>query len=895
MNIGGNLGSGPVTVTAGTVNVGGAMLGSGSVSITSGSLSIAGALVGSNSINVSGGVANLNVNGNSPVTLSGGALNLAGSLGNSPPISVTGGSLSLLTSNEISQNLLAIVGGTAARAVLVETASNAITGTTILTVSGNASAILNQLNNYSGSTSVAAGASIQFTMPGSLYGGNTASWTPANIAVTGGSSSLTVNVGGPNDFTLPQATLLLSNLSASTSSSGLASGAIFGLDTSNATSPVTYSGVIANTTAGTLGFAKRGTGAMVLSGTNTYSGPTLVTNGELIMTGANTALAGTASSLNATNTTPLGTTILSIRNAAVLGSGTANSSLVPINLNATGGTLSASILEIGAKIGTDPGPYNADFSYQVIANGNGVSGGNAPTGTVATNGQINLGFLGNSNDGTGFAAWTPSTTDPPRIVALYSPSAATTLQNVMLKSQFGQGAGDHITMGSPTANNTLVLENAIDLVGGPQRRWASIRGVGIVPEGEFAGAILNNQGGSNNVSFDGNGGLVFDSNATTYTAATLQINGGAVFFAANDQAVAGVPGALGEGNATMQVGTSVTINPSGGTPVPTTPTANVAFMTYGPNAGIGSVGVSTNRNINVGGSDVTYASATLGGMSFDWTQMNGNIALNESPTIPTTFTARNGGRVDFGGAISGIGSVVVGNSVVEGDATSPGIAVNNNGTIVFLGANSYTGSTAVTAGQLYVDGSISGTSIVTVASAATLGGSGSIAAPVTVASGGILEAGHSGVGTLTLTSSVTFNGPVSINFGGLSAFTPSLQISTPGALNLNGNPVTINLLSVSGSGNYELIGYSGIQSSSNSFTLSPIPGRGVANLVYNSPNELDVNVTSVTPIIWTGTASTSWDTTSTNWRFPEAGEARNSSTTPAISSSSMTPPRPIPL
>lgn len=201
VNIGGNVGSGPVTVAAGSVTVAGALQGSGSVSVTGGSLSIAGALVNSNSINVSGGVANLNVNGNSPVTLSGGVLNLSGSLGNSPPIAVTGGTLGLLSSNEIGQNLLAISGGTSVRAVLAETASNAITGTTALSVSGsNASAILSQANNYSGTTSVTNGALLQLGMPGSLYAGDTASWTPANIGVTG-SSTLVVNIGGPTDFT----------------------------------------------------------------------------------------------------------------------------------------------------------------------------------------------------------------------------------------------------------------------------------------------------------------------------------------------------------------------------------------------------------------------------------------------------------------------------------------------------------------------------------------------------------------------------------------------------------------------------------------------------------------------------------------------------------------------
>ncbi len=349
-----------------------------------------------------------------------------------------------------------------------------------------------------------------------------------------------------------------------------------------------------------------------------------------------------------------------------------------------------------------------------------------------------------------------------------------------------------------------------------------------MPEGEYVGSIISSAGGTGvNINFDGNGGLIFDSAATSYIAVQIQINGGAVYVAASDPAQPGQTGALGEGNATIQVGTSLTINPAGGS-VPTTAGANVAFMTYGPNAGVGSVGVTTNRNINVGGSDVTYASATLGGMTDDWTQMNGAISLNEPPTIPTTFTARNGGRVDFGGTISGSGSVVVGNSIVEGDASTPGIAVNNNGTIVFGGQTFYTGSTTVSAGKLYVNGAIFSSSLVTVGAGATLGGTGSISSPVNILSGGILEAGQSGSGALTLSSSVTFNGPASVYFGGTppAAGSPALVVNGIDTLNTNGNPVTINIASITGTGDYALIGYSGVQTAaSNTFTLGELPNR----------------------------------------------------------------------
>ncbi len=758
--------------------------------------------------------------------------------------------------------------GAAGTAILSNTISGGAGANLTAGTSGQTGTIvLSGTNTYAGTTTVAFG-TLQFATPGSLYNGTTASWTPANIIVNSG-TSLAVNIGGPSDFTPSQASTLLANLST-VNNNGLKAGSAFGFNTSNATAPVTYSTAIANSTGtggGALNVAKTGLGTLSLTATaNGYSGTTSVTNGELILNGTNTGVA----TMNVTNTTVGGTTILSIRNSNALGAGSVNSSLAPISMNATGTDLSTSILEIGTTIGTDPGGHNADFSYQVVAPA--LNNGATPTA-----GQIDLGSLGNSDDGVGFAAYNPSLA--PRIIALYSPST-TTLATLQEKSQFGSGTGDHITMGSPTANTTAILLNPIDLNGTPQRRWASIRGVGNVPEGEFTGAIINSTGQALNISFDGNGGLIFNSNASSYPASTLQINGGAVFVAASDPAATGQSGALGEGTGGMQVGTSNTINPSGGTAVPTTAGANLAFMTYGNGNGLLNQGItpspgeSTGRNITVGGTGVVYNSVVLGTMTDDYSAMNGTIALNQAATTPTTFFARNGGRVDFGGAINGIGSVVIGGTsvYVEGDATAAGILLANNGTIVFNATESYQGSTTVSTGKLYVNGSTSALSAVSVGAGATLGGKGSVNGAVSVAGGGILEAGQAGAGALTLAGGVTFNGPATINFPGLNApGTPGLNIG--GTLALNSNTVTLNITgSIPAAGNYALIGYPGITTSQ--FTLgTPLPNRASGSLILNpsNANELDLDVTAVSSIVWTGNGSHFWNTTDTNWYVQTGG------------------------
>ena len=745
---------------------------------------------------------------------------------------------------------------------------------------GNGTLVLTGTNTYTGPTTITTG-SLQFSSPSSLYNGNTANWTPSNITVASG-ATIGLNVSGPNDFTGAQVGTLLTNL-ANNNNNGLLAGSTIAFDTSNSTSLTTGAKVTAGIIdsngpgGGAVTVRKIGVGVVELAGVNTYTGPTNVTNGELILSGTNS----NPGSLNLTNTIAGGTSIASIRNSAALGgvAGSLNSSLAGINMNATGTLLSASVLEIGGTIGSDPTGNNSDFSFQVVNAATLNNGTAVATGAVAGKGQIVLGFLGNSNDGTGFAAYDPTNSSIPRTVGLVD-STGTALAILQEKTTFGQGSGDHFVLGSPTANSTLILLNQFDLDGGPSRRYASIRGVGSTPEGEYRGAIINSAGGTNNVNFDGNGGLIFSNANSSYTAATLQINGGAIYVAASDPALPVqtpvVTGALGQGNATMQVGTSASVNPGGGTAVPTTAGAHIGFLTSGANGGVGGSPTETSgRNIAVGGANVVYASAVLGGVTNDYSQLTGTVALNEDPTTgrTTTFTARNGGRVDFTNNITGIGSVLVDNSIVEGDATTAGIALNNNGTIVFSGANNtYTGATTVNAGKLYIDGAQTGSTFAVNGAGATLGGKGTIAGGVTigaVSAGGVLEAGHAGVGTLTLNGGLTFSQNGSINFNELPAAGAPGSLNIPsGVLNTNGNTVTINITTaIPGLGSYALLDYSGGVNAS-LFTLSnSLPNRALGNLSVNgsNPNELDLNVTGLASIVWKGNLTQNWDTATNNW------------------------------
>ena len=266
------------------------------------------------------------------------------------------------------------------------------------------------------------------------------------------------------------------------------------------------------------------------------------------------------------------------------------------------------------------------------------------------------------------------------------------------------------------------------------------------PELQHGGA------GGITVNFSGNGGLIFANPNSSYVAQTLGLNGGAVF--GHGRPGGGGPdGALG-----LRRGRPADRHHA------SSAGANLGFMTYGPNVGVGPAAtIITNRSLIVGGNGTPATSVVLGGFTDDYTAINGSITLNGSATFTANGPAA-GGRVDFNGSIGGSGAVVVGNgslTFVEGDSNAngiKGIQLSNNGAVVFAGANSYTGPTTIDNGELYVNGSLNAASAVSVLSGATLGGKGTVNGAVTVQAGGMLEGGQVGSGTLTLGGGLTFGG-----------------------------------------------------------------------------------------------------------------------------------------
>ncbi len=158
-----------------------------------------------------------------------------------------------------------------------------------ITKTGTGTQVFSGQNGYTGVTTVSAG-TLQFARQNSLYNGNSASWTSANISVSSG-ATLAFNVGGSGEFTASDLDTIQTNLKTGIVNNGYRGGSIMGLDTTNAAgSSFTYDTALTNSTgtgSGSVGLNKLGTGTLVLgNATNTYTGSTTVTGGTLLVNGS---------------------------------------------------------------------------------------------------------------------------------------------------------------------------------------------------------------------------------------------------------------------------------------------------------------------------------------------------------------------------------------------------------------------------------------------------------------------------------------------------------------------------------------------------------------------------------------------------------------------------------
>jgi autotransporter-associated beta strand protein len=152
---------------------------------------------------------------------------------------------------------------------------------------------LHGTNTYTGPTTIFPGTLIVKKAAG-LYNGDAAKWTPENITIHK-AATLRLNVGDPGEFTGTHVGTLLGNLTRSVNDNGLMGGSFLSLDIANAREPVTISANLSDSKGpggGAFLFRKCGSGAMRLSGNNTYTGQTILESGTLIVASLNSFTKG---------------------------------------------------------------------------------------------------------------------------------------------------------------------------------------------------------------------------------------------------------------------------------------------------------------------------------------------------------------------------------------------------------------------------------------------------------------------------------------------------------------------------------------------------------------------------------------------------------------------------
>jgi fibronectin-binding autotransporter adhesin len=593
-----------------------------------------------------------------------------------------------------------------------------------------------------------------------------------------------------------------------------------------ATKTATISAIIE----GTAGLTKSGSGTLVLSALNTFTGGFTINEGRV-----NFVLNNTASSLGAGNVTIGGSTntvvdnsgnnasLTSVTGWTLTGSGTvtrSNSSGSGIGwgtakiTGSSGGLIYTSasagaVIQVGAVTSDYTGGTTLTSGTIVM---NGTNNGDTATAGTFGNGSVasNVVTLNGASirGGTSTATRTIfnniSFTADTTLAATAGGNAGTltwggevTLNGTGSVRKLTQASATQDTVFSNTIKNGSVSDFTVDFTGS--------RSVSLGAANTFSGTML--------VTGTGGGGLALAhvnalqnatldtgsataSRAVTFTAAGTNTYNIGALQGADDLAIGA--NTLSVGAKAVDTSFSGAISGTGGL----TKVGTNALTLSGSNSYTGTTTIAngtvsaSNIVVNAGASQLGNATSavTLGAASTQGVlSYTGNSATF---TRGFTIGGAGGGRLNVTtagqtlqvntGAVTGSGLFTVGgagNTTINSNLThSGGLTKTDAGTLTLTGANNtYSGATTVSAGTLVINGNI--TSNVTVSSGATIGGSGTVGA-LTINAGGTVAPGNS-PGTLN-TGNYNQVGTLVAEITGLAAGTEHDQINVTGTVNLSG-------------------------------------------------------------------------------------------------------------
>lgn len=513
------------------------------------------------------------------------------------------------------------------------------------------------------------------------------------------------------------------------------------------------------------GLTKTGAASLVLGGTNTYTGPTVITDGSLQLAAGGRLGGGSYT----------GAITLGAATATLQYGGDANQTLSGVVSGPGALTKSGTATLILSGANTYSG--RTDIVQGTLQIGNGGANGALGSGPYSVAAGSRL-LLSQGASPVTAIPWTSFSGGGTLEISDAAAAGAVSYARVALPAGF---------TGTLRVNNRgriwgmpADLGGSSDVVIGSGAQFMAYDGIGAGTNCSFGQpftiAGLGSEAGQNfgalrvsGAQATFNGSITLSANAGLYTQSTtgsqITVNGvisGPYALAVNNYCPGSVT-AL-NGNNTFSGGATLGY---GATNSPAVALGHANALGSGPvtlagaqvQAAAAGLAVANTVSLSAGGlqfggtNDLTFAGAiTLAGGDRPIANHSASALLSVASIATAGFVAQfeanagagSNGSIRVTGAVSGTGGIAL-------------TAASSNGVVELSGSSPYTGTTTVGAGTLRVTGVKSGGGAVLVGSGSTLAGTGTVAGAVTLSPNGVLAPGSDTPGTLTLTGGATLS------------------------------------------------------------------------------------------------------------------------------------------